>query len=144
MKESGKRQGVIREVNGKYQLRDGTPFDMNDIKQLLEVIRKNPEVKYIDPKTGFEDKPLTVLIDGLQNLSEERATSVRKSVLSFAHQRQWRIDESQIQAKSVGATEPIQVVPIRPDDPKKNMRVEFRIVRISQADRIASESDIDF
>ena len=35
-------------------------------------------------------------------------------------------------------------LPAKPDDPRKNMRVEFRIVRISQADRIASESDIDY
>ena len=52
------------------------------------------------------------------------------------------MDKSQIQPVGVGVTEPIIPKPANMADAEKNMRVEFRIIRVKP--EVMNESDFDF
>jgi outer membrane protein OmpA-like peptidoglycan-associated protein len=143
--ESGRNKGVIRDLgNGRFQLRDGSPFDPDDMKQVLKVIADN-ELFLINPQTGRGEtgNRLRDSVAALKQLSDERANRVRGTVVDFAKQKGWRLDQSQIKAEGVGVTEPVATRP--PDmDGAPNRRVEFRIVRVPSKARIESESDTDY
>src|SRR5262245_17962840 len=107
--DSGTKRGVIRQAGVGYKLNDGTPFDPNNIQQVLAAVKRYNNVYSIDPETRQEDTSLHLReqVKYLQELSEKRADSVRNTVVGFAGRKQWQLDPSQIKAVGAGATEPV-------------------------------------
>jgi ABC-type nitrate/sulfonate/bicarbonate transport system substrate-binding protein/outer membrane protein OmpA-like peptidoglycan-associated protein len=118
----------------KYFL-DGRPLDIDDQKQMMEVIAKSDAFR---PSGGVDPRRT---MQAALNLSRDRAQAVRQSVLKDAAARGIRIDESQIQAQGVGIREPLVARPRGPDEAALNMRVEFRLVRVSAEAMTASDFD---
>ena len=76
------------------------------------------------------------------NLSRTRADAVRDSIIEYAKSKGITIDKSQIQAVGVGIREPFVARPRNMDEMKQNMRVEFRLVRVTA--EATKPSDFDF
>jgi outer membrane protein OmpA-like peptidoglycan-associated protein len=76
------------------------------------------------------------------NLSRTRAEAVRDSIIEYAKGKGITIDKSQIQAVGVGIREPFVSKPRNMDEAKQNMRVEFRLVRVTP--EAAKPADFDF
>jgi ABC-type nitrate/sulfonate/bicarbonate transport system substrate-binding protein/outer membrane protein OmpA-like peptidoglycan-associated protein len=75
------------------------------------------------------------------NLSRKRAESVRDSIIAYAQQSGLHLDKSQIQPQGVGIREPFIAKPANMEEAQKNMRVEFRLLRVEA--EAASSSDFD-
>jgi ABC-type nitrate/sulfonate/bicarbonate transport system substrate-binding protein/outer membrane protein OmpA-like peptidoglycan-associated protein len=76
------------------------------------------------------------------NLSLTRAEAVRDSLIEYAKSKGIVIDKSQIQAVGVGIREPFVAKPRNLEEAKQNMRVEFRVLRVTP--EVAKQSDFDF
>jgi outer membrane protein OmpA-like peptidoglycan-associated protein len=76
------------------------------------------------------------------NLSRQRAEAVRKSIIEFASKNNMRIDPSQIQPSGVGIKEPLIAKPRNVGEANQNMRVEFRLVRVTAEP--TKQGDFDF
>ena len=77
-----------------------------------------------------------------QNLSRDRANAVRDSIIGYAQKKGVRLDKSQIQAVGAGITEPFIAKPSNMSEARQNMRVEFRLLRVTA--EAATASDFDF
>jgi flagellar motor protein MotB len=62
-------------------------------------------------------------------LSEARAKYVQKLIGDYADQHKINLNVSQIQTEGVGIREPLIPKPRNMGEARKNMRVEFRIVK---------------
>jgi len=145
--QSGQKRGVVRQRAGAYHFADGRPFNPHDMKEVVAAINQHPNVYTIDPQSGAEDTttPVSAQLTYLQKLSEDRAASVRKSVLDYAQKRKWRLDTSQIKSLGVGGTEPEVPWAHTEEETQRNRRVEFRIVRVPPAARLeADDEGFDF
>jgi len=120
---AGLTKGIFKDAGGGvYTLKDGTTkVDLKDVNAMIALIGKedfNP-----DDKKTYEES-----IESLQKLSNDRAESVRKSVVAYAESKGYKIDKSQMKIAGVGVKEPVSVVlPRNKDEMAKNRRVEFRI-----------------
>ncbi len=114
---------------------NGRPLDLNDTEAMVQLVQSGAFDG--DP----EHNPRETLTAAL-NLSLERAEEVRNSVTDYASSQGLRIDPSQIQPQGVGIREPLIAKPRSMDEAQQNMRVEFRLIRITA--EIASTSDFDF
>ena len=76
------------------------------------------------------------------NLSRKRAEAVRGAILEYAKAHSINMDQSQIQPVGVGITEPVIPKPSSMAEAEKNMRVEFRLIRVNP--EVMNESDFDF
>jgi ABC-type nitrate/sulfonate/bicarbonate transport system substrate-binding protein len=123
--QSGMAKGVIKRTgqspNFRYFL-NGRPLDLTQTDQMVQLIKEGAF-------DGQEHQPRQTMQAAL-NLSLARAQSVKKSIVDFAAQQGFNLDESQIQPAGVGITEPIIPKPQNMEQAKENMRVEFRIVRV--------------
>ncbi len=123
--------------SGNYQyFLGGRPLDIEDADAMVKAIQSSNAFR---PVGGFD--PRKTMAAAL-NLSRDRAAAVRKSVIQHAGEKGVRIDESQLQAQGVGIREPLVARPRNPEEASMNMRVEFRLVRVS-AEAITA-SDFDF
>jgi ABC-type nitrate/sulfonate/bicarbonate transport system substrate-binding protein/outer membrane protein OmpA-like peptidoglycan-associated protein len=119
----------------KYYL-DGRPLNLADPKGMAEAIRGSDAFR---PAGEFDPRKT---MQAALNLSRERANAVRVSLIQYSKTNSVRIDESQIQTQGVGIREPLIGRPSNPEEASENMRVEFRLVRVS-AEAIV-QSDFDF
>ena len=76
------------------------------------------------------------------NLSRSRAEAVRDSIIEYARSKGMTLDKSQIQPVGVGIREPFVAKPANMEQAKQNMRVEFRVVRVTP--EAAKAADFDF
>lgn len=76
------------------------------------------------------------------NLSRNRAESVLTSLINYARSKGLNIDQSQVQPVGVGIREPFLAKPSTMDEAKQNMRVEFRVLRVTA--EAAKPTDFDF
>ena len=129
------RRGLITERQGKFFRKDGSELEMNDMKQLLDLVARenlgNEQIKV----TGFAGRAamsINQYLKELQDLSAARASAVRHSVLEYAKGHGYRLDASQIKFGALGGTEPVVVFPRENDYPEggKNRRVEVRIIQV--------------
>lgn len=137
--KAGLENGKLKRsgTSGNYQyFLDGRPLDISDADAMIKAIQTSDAFR---PAGGFDPRKT---MQAALNLSRERAASVRKSLIDYAGQKGVRLDESQLQAQGVGIREPLVARPRSPEEAANNMRVEFRLVRVS-AEAIA-ESDFDF
>ena len=65
------------------------------------------------------------------NLSQTRADAVKKAVVEYAKKANLNLDISQVKPVGVGIREPIIAKPSNMEEAKKNMRVEFRLIRVA-------------
>jgi outer membrane protein OmpA-like peptidoglycan-associated protein len=133
--ENGKLKRSGSTGDYKYYL-DGKPLSLEDPKAMAEAIEGSNAFR----PTGEYDPRKT--LQAALNLSRERASAVKSSLTSYAKQNDVRIDTSQIQVQGVGIREPLIARPHNAAEAAENMRVEFRLVRVS-AEAMAP-SDFDF
>jgi len=120
--------------NYSYSL-NGQPLDLAGTANL---------VKLIDGGAfdgGTEVNPRETMQAAL-NLSRARAEAVRDSIIAYAKGKGLMIDRSQIQAAGVGIREPFIAKPANMEQARQNMRVEFRLVRVTA--EAGKKSDFDF
>lgn len=63
-------------------------------------------------------------------------------ITTYAKSKGLAMDKSQVQPVGVGIREPFVAKPVNMDEARKNMRVEFRIIRV--AAEAAKPADFDF
>lgn len=136
--KAGMKKGVLKRSgssgNYRYSIK-GRPLDLSSTAQVVELIRTGEFDG--DP----EHNPREVLQSAL-NLSKKRADAVRDAVIRYAADKNVRLDKSQIQPVGVGIAEPFIAKPANLDEARQNMRVEFRLIRVSA--EAAAPSDFDF
>jgi len=119
--KAGLESGHLKRLGnpGKFQyFLDGNELDLKNTKQVIEAIQK----------TDFAESKRA--ITALQQLSQQRAETVKKAILSFAERNNIRVDESQIKPEGVGILEPVVTQPRTVEDMAKNRRVEFRLSKV--------------
>jgi len=136
--EAGISKGLLKRSGtpGAYTYYyNGRPLDLKDTEAIVQLVQSGAF------DGDAEHNPRETLTAAL-NLSYERAEMVRDSVSDFASAQGLRVDASQIQPQGVGIREPLIAKPRSMDEAQQNMRVEFRLIRITA--EIASTSDFDF
>jgi ABC-type nitrate/sulfonate/bicarbonate transport system substrate-binding protein len=133
-------RGLVTQRQGKFFRKDGTEFDMNDMKQIVAMIKAENLGGVRVP--GQENFTMQQHLDELQKLSEQRAAAVREAVVKYAKNRGYRLDASQIKSAGLGGLEPIYVHPKNdPTEGQANRRVEFRIIAVGVEAINAAEFD---
>lgn len=136
--KAGMARGALKRVgsqgNYSYSL-NGKPLDLNSTVELTRLI----ETGAFD---GAPDSNPRETMQAALNLSRSRAEAVLDSIIEYAKSKGLTIDKTQVQPVGVGIREPFVAKPSNMDEAKKNMRVEFRIVRV--AAEATTQSDFDF
>ena len=136
--KAGNAKGTLKRSgtggNYRYSL-NGQALDLNNTSRLVDAIAAGDF-------DGVEDYNPRRTMQAALNLSRKRAESVKQSVVQYAKGRGIGIDMSQIQPQGVGIAEPFIAKPRSVDEAGQNMRVEFRLIRVSA--EVTQESDFDF
>ncbi|MEM7391189.1 MAG: ABC transporter substrate-binding protein [Verrucomicrobiota bacterium] len=138
MIKAGIKKGVMKRSgsSGNYRYTvNGRPVDL----QSASAVGKLIESGSFDGVS--EHRPRETMQAAL-NLSRKRAEAVRKSIIGYAKTKSLEIDQSQIQPLGVGIREPFIPKPRSMAEAEQNMRVEFRLLRVTA--EVATESDFDF
>ncbi|MBI5387944.1 MAG: ABC transporter substrate-binding protein [Verrucomicrobia bacterium] len=136
--KAGIAKGALRRVgtpgNYSYSL-NGKPLDLSGTVELTKLIEQG----------AFDGVPENNPRETMQaalNLSRSRAEAVLVSVVEYAKAKGVAMDKTQIAPVGVGIREPFVAKPANMDEAKKNMRVEFRVVRV--AAEATKPADFDF
>jgi hypothetical protein len=121
---------VLRRTARGWEL-DGASLDFDNTPELVRLSR-----------AGAFGKKVVEGLDYLNDLSLKRASNVRKAILDYAAAKKFRLDPSQIKFVAVGVREPAVKQPKDLDDSKKNMRVEFRVIKVRT--ELPSSGDFDY
>ncbi|MAJ17230.1 MAG: hypothetical protein CBC27_09935 [Opitutia bacterium TMED67] len=128
LKRSGSRGNYSYSLNGRS-------LSLDDTERLLESIGKGDF-------DGVDDYNPRRTMQAALNLSRKRAEAVKSSVIDYAKGKGIAVDLSQIQPQGVGIAEPFISKPRSVVEAEQNMRVEFRVIRVSA--EVTQESDFDF
>jgi hypothetical protein len=112
------------------------PLDISSISEILQLIESGA----FDGHPKY--KPREVMNSG-KSKSTNRAEKVRNAIIKYATSKGITIDPSQIQITGVGIREPVIAKPVSEADQKANMRVEFRLIKVSSEAKVG-EFDFDF
>ena len=137
MIRAGMAKGIIKRQGaaGNYSYTvNGKPLDLEATSTVVALIKAGQF-------DGTRPNPRETMQAGL-NLSLARANSVKKEIVAYAQSLKVNLDESQIQPVGAGINEPFIAKPKNIAEAEKNMRVEFRIIRVP-AESI-EPSDFDF
>ncbi len=135
---AGLKKGILKRTGTRGHYRyslNGKPLDLTTTDKIIRLIQSGQ----------FEGVAGTNPAQTMQSallLSRRRAEAVRDSILQYAKQRKFEIDPSQIQAVGVGIKEPFIAKPTSMAEARQNMRVEFRLIRVTP--EAATKSDFDF
>jgi ABC-type nitrate/sulfonate/bicarbonate transport system substrate-binding protein len=118
----------------KYTL-DGKAFDLNNTAQVITAITagKFAGTSKTDPHDTLK---------ALKKLSDDRSAAVKQAIMDYAKSKGVNMDASQLKTVGVGAREPVFAKPTKRDEALKNMRVEFRLVKVKTES--IKKSDFDF
>jgi len=136
--KAGLQKGILKRAgtagNYTYSL-NGQPLDLNSTSTLLKLIEAGSfdGVPELNPRETMQ---------AALNLSRSRAEAVRDSIIEYARSKGLTLDKSQIQPVGVGIREPFVAKPANMEQAKQNMRVEFRVVRVTP--EAAKAADFDF
>jgi len=135
---SGIKKGILKKTgtrnNYSYYLK-GKKLDLTATDKLAESITSGE----FDGVAGINPRET---MQAALNLSRKRAEAVKNAVMEYAKQKGIEMDQSQIQPIGVGITEPIIPKPSNMSEAEKNMRVEFRLIRVKA--EVMNDSDFDF
>jgi len=136
--KAGIQKGLLKRSGSKGNYRysfKGRPLDMTSTGTVAKLI----EAGEFDGAPGVNPRQT---MQAALNLSCKRAEAVRDSIIQYARQKGIGLDKSQIQPVGVGIREPFIAKPTNMGEAKQNMRVEFRLIRVTA--EAASPSDFDF
>jgi outer membrane protein OmpA-like peptidoglycan-associated protein len=128
LKRSGSKGNYRYSLNGKA-------LDLNATDAVSNAVQSGAF-------DGHPDHKPREIMQAALNLSRKRAEAVRNSILEYAKTKKITIDASQIQPVGVGIREPFIAKPNNMDDARQNMRVEFRLLKVSA--EVSNTSDFDF
>ena len=135
---AGTKKGILQRSgnrgNYSYSLK-GRPLDLNSTSTLTELIQRG-EFDGVDGHNPRETMQAAL------NLSRKRSEEVAGSVVQYAGSKGLEIDSTQLQPVGVGIREPFIAKPSNMAEAEKNMRVEFRLLRVTA--EVQSGSDFDF
>lgn len=138
MVKAGMAKGILKRSgssgNYKYSLK-GKPLDLNQTQAVIRLI----EAGDFD---GANDANPRETMQAALNLSKKRAEAVRDSIIKYAKSKGVRFDASQIQSAGAGISEPFIAKPTSMEEARQNMRVEFRLLRVTA--EAVKKSDFDF
>jgi ABC-type amino acid transport substrate-binding protein len=136
--KAGMQKGILKRSgsrgNYKYSFK-GRPLDLKATQKIVGLVEKGA----FDGAAGINPRQT---MQAALNLSRERAEAVRDSILLHAKNKKIQLDVSQIQAVGAGIREPFVAKPTNMSEAKQNMRVEFRLLRVTA--EAATKSDFDF
>jgi hypothetical protein len=136
--KAGMQKGILKRVgtqgNYSYSL-NGKPLELGTTPDLVKLIDAGAfdGVAECNPRETMQ---------AALNLSRNRAEAVLNAIVDYAKTKGLAVDRTQVQPVGVGMREPFVAVPRNMDDAKKNMRVEFRVVRV--AAEASKAADFDF
>lgn len=136
--KAGLQKGVLKRTGtpGNYSyFLNGQPLDLKATAALTQLIESGAF-------DGVADANPRETMQSALNLSRARAEAVRDAIALYAKNKGLEIDKTQVQPVGVGIREPIVAKPANMDEAGRNMRVEFRLLRV-QAEA-AGASDFDF
>jgi outer membrane protein OmpA-like peptidoglycan-associated protein len=135
---AGLKKGVLRRTgsgrNKRYSLR-GRPLNLSNTEALIRYI----EAGDFDGVSEYHPREV---MKAAQNLSFKRAAAVRRAIMQYTRSKGFVIDPSQIQPVGVGIKEPRVPQPRSIEDARKNMRVEFLLMRVDA--EVSPTSDFDY
>ena len=137
--KTGLKRGILKRTGtrGSYEyFMNGKPFSLEDTDTLIKLIQQ----RKFDEGTDLES-PYRIMRAGLQ-LSEQRAETVKQSIIAYARKKNIRIEAEQIVPVGLGIKEPVIAKPTNPTQAAKNRRVEFALVKVSS--EAVVDSDFDF
>ncbi len=141
---AARANGLITGEAGNLKF-GGKPISLSDTQYIVNLIQsENFAGQFRVNKEGVKvaiDDPKNTVAAALQ-LSQARAEIVRDTLQAYAKSKNLMVDFSQIRPQGVGIAEPIVARPKDMVEATKNMRVEFRVIRVS-AENI-KEGDFDF
>jgi outer membrane protein OmpA-like peptidoglycan-associated protein len=136
---TGLSKGILKRTGtrGNYRyFMNGKAFTLENTAELIRLI----EQKAFGDGSDVES-PYQVMRAALK-LSEQRGEAVKQAIITYARQKNARIDTDQIVPIGVGIKEPIIPKPTSPAEAAENRRVEFALIKVS-AEAVAA-SDFDF
>jgi ABC-type nitrate/sulfonate/bicarbonate transport system substrate-binding protein/outer membrane protein OmpA-like peptidoglycan-associated protein len=133
----GLAKGIISRVEGAGGVRyflNQQPLDLTKTEQIVQLIEKGAF-------SGAKPDPRATMTAAL-NLSKERAESVKEAIVGFSREKKYLLDAAQIAPTGIGISKPLIAKPKNLEEAKENMRVEFKLMRVSA--EAAKASDFDF
>ena len=135
---AGMAKGVLKRVGtpGNYSYSvQGKPLDLGGTTELIKLVESGAfdGVAEYNPRETMQ---------AALNLSRNRAEAVLNSVVEYAKGKGLAMDKTQVQPVGVGIREPFVAKPKDLEEAKKNMRVEFRVVRVPA--EATKQADFDF
>ncbi len=135
---AGIQKGILKQSgsrgNYSYSIQ-GRPLNLEQTDELVKLI----EGGAFDGVAEYRPRET---MQAALNLSRNRAESVLTSLINYARTKGLNIDQSQVQPVGVGIREPFLAKPSNMDEAKQNMRVEFRVLRVTA--EAAKPTDFDF
>ncbi|MBN2430513.1 MAG: hypothetical protein JXQ27_03525 [Acidobacteria bacterium] len=125
--KAGIAKGVLQQSGSRGNYRysfKGKPLDITETENILKLI----EAGAFD---GVQDYNPRQTMQAALNLSRKRAEEVRDTIIAYCRGKGLELDQSQIQAVGVGIREPFIAKPGNMEEARQNMRVEFRLIRIT-------------
>lgn len=135
---AGLKKGALKRTgtSGNYTYYLGNQvLDLNATEALVEAIQSGQ----FDGADGINPRET---MQAALNLSRKRAQAVKEAVAEYGNSQGYPIDQSQIQPIGVGISEPVIPKPANMAQAQENMRVEFRLIRVTP--EVMNESDFDF
>lgn len=133
----GLAKGILTRVQGASGVRyflNQQPLDLTQTETIVQLIERGAF-------SGVKPDPRATMTAAL-NLSKERAEAVKDAIVAFAKEKQYLLDATQIAPTGLGISRPLIAKPRNLDQAKENMRVEFKLMRVSA--EVAKPSDFDF
>lgn len=142
--KAGMAKGVIerRGSSGSYRyFINGEELNLERTDRVLALIKAGA-FEGAKPTASLQfDSPQDTMLSALK-LSDDRAKTVVAEIEKFAKNQGKNLDASQIKPVGAGIVEPVVAKPRNIEEAKKNMRVEFRIIRV--APEAVKASDFDY
>lgn len=137
--KAGVSKGVLKQSGtpGNYTYYfDGKPISLADTRSIIKCIEDG----------GVDNAPNGInprdTMSYAMTISRQRADTVVASIIQFAKEKGLKLDASQVQPSGVGVKEPLIAKPRNMGEANQNMRVEFRLIRVTAEP--TKQGDFDF
>jgi outer membrane protein OmpA-like peptidoglycan-associated protein len=135
--KAGMDKGIVTREGapGAYTYKlNGKPLDLARTSDLVGLIK---EGSFDGSSAASPRETMTAAL----NLSLARAEAVKKTLVTYAKDKKINLDVTQVIPTGAGISQPIVARPKNVADAEKNMRVEFRIVRVDAESLRPSDFD---